>query len=119
KNAQIESDLGAALMEKGKADRLKDETGKSAEDFASALDHLTKALELDGSLVEALFNRALCRQEMKLFQQAEEDWRAYLEKDPNSKWADEARQNLRLLEEQKQNTTPNKEQLLRQFLSAY
>ncbi len=119
KNAQLHNDYGVALMEKGKAERLKNEDGKSLEGFARALEHLSKAIELDASLLEALFNRALCRQEMTLYQQAEEDWRLYLEKDPNSKWADEVKQNLKRLEEQKQNKAQIKERILDEFLSAY
>lgn len=119
-NAQIENDLGVALMEKGKAERLKDEGGNSLEYLARALEHFNKTLELNGSLLEALFNRALCRQEMGLFQQAEEDWRAYLEKDPNSRWADEARQKLKNIDEQKQKKiSQSKEQILQGFLNAY
>jgi len=119
KNAQLHNDYGVALMEKGKAERLKNEGGNSLEDFARALEHFNKAIDLDGALLEALFNRALCRQEMSLFQQAEEDWQAYLQKDPNSKWADEARQRLKAIEIQKGKFSQTKEELLEDFLRAY
>jgi len=69
-NAQLQSDLGAALLEKGSAGRSNAESGASLEDFARSLEHLNKALSLDGSLLEALFNLALCHQYMLLNQQA-------------------------------------------------
>ena len=94
-NAQFHSDYGAALLEKGKT--VRGDESRNPEEFDQSLRHLNDAIALDGSLLEALFNRALCYQELKQLSQAEEDWRAYLEKDRNSKWADEARNNLRLL----------------------
>jgi len=118
KNAQIYSDLGAAWLEKGKIDRLGAEPGKGLEDFARSLEKLDRALELNANLLEALFNRAIVHQEMALPQQAEDDWKKYLEKDPSSRWADEARQKLVLLEEKKK-TSRTREELLQDFLSAY
>jgi tetratricopeptide (TPR) repeat protein len=117
-NARAHSDLGAALLEKGKADRLGDEPGRSLEEFARSLEHLNKAIELDASLLEPLFNRAHLYQEMKLPQQAEEDWKAYLEKDPNSDWADEARRNLEALEQRKNRSAKSREQLYKDFADA-
>jgi CHAT domain-containing protein/Flp pilus assembly protein TadD len=118
RDAQLHSDLGAALLEKGKLDRLNGEGGKSLEEFAESLEHLNRAVALDDSLPEALFNRALCRQYMSLPQQAAEDWRKYLEKDSQSAWADEARQNLKLIESQKNRPSESKERVLQNFLDA-
>ncbi|HJQ27006.1 MAG TPA: CHAT domain-containing protein [Blastocatellia bacterium] len=118
KNAQLHSDYGAALLEKGKAERSADDSGKSLEDFARSLEHLSKALEFDGSLLEALFNRAILYQYMGLPQQAEEDWKKYIQKDSGSRWADEARQNLRRLEEKKTAEFKPTNQLLSEFLNA-
>lgn len=118
KNAQVESDYGAALMEKGKAARLKDDSGKSLEYFARSLDHLTKALDLDASLLQARFNRALLYQHLLLQTDAAEDWRKYLEQDSNSKWADEARQNLKDIEKEKLQKSQNQEQSLQDFSDA-
>ncbi|HXU38422.1 MAG TPA: CHAT domain-containing tetratricopeptide repeat protein [Blastocatellia bacterium] len=117
-NAQLQSDLGAALLEKGSADRSNTESGASLEDFARSLEHLNKALSLDGSLLEALFNLALCHQDMLLNQQAREDWQKYLERDPNSSWAEEATHNLRELEEHKRRTSQSKDEVLQRLLNA-
>ena len=119
RNARTHSDLGAALLEKGKSRSSEGEQGEVVEEFAQSLDHLNKALELDDSLLEALFNRALLYEQMTLPQRAEDDWRRYLEKDQNSEWADEARQNLRRLEEGRNNTSENKEEIYRKFLDDY
>jgi CHAT domain-containing protein/lipoprotein NlpI len=119
RNARIHADLGAALLEEGKAHGSEADQGKQVEDFGKSLGHLNNALELDHTLLEALFNRALLHQYMRLSQQAEEDWRKYLEQDPNSKWADEARQNLKLLEEQQKQTTQSKEEIFQRFLRNY
>jgi CHAT domain-containing protein len=120
-NARIHSDLGAALLERMNSRGAGPERGKGAdeiEESAKALAHLKKALELDGSLLEALFNRALLYQRMGL-SEAEADWRAYLEKDPNSMWADEARQNLAEVERRRNKTSRDGEQPLQEFLSSY
>ncbi|HEX8846798.1 MAG TPA: CHAT domain-containing protein [Pyrinomonadaceae bacterium] len=117
--AQVHSDLGAALFEKGKAYRSEQEHGKEIEEFARSLDHFNTALKLDSSLLEALFNRALLYREMRLLDQAESDWRQYLERDPDSKWASEARQQLLELEKRRTQVSRDKEKFLRDFLSAY
>lgn len=118
-NPQLQSDLGAALLEKGKAIRAPDDDGKSVEAFAKSLEHLNKALELNGSLLEALFNRSLCYHYMMLLPQEEEAWRKYLERDANSPWAEEARRQLEAIEEQKNRAALNPEQSLQDFLSAH
>lgn len=96
KNAQIYADLGAAYLEKG---RLEPATGKGSEDFSRSLEYLKQALEIEPNLIEALFNRALVHQHQGLYQEAKADWRTYLEKDSSSKWAVEAQDNLKLLED--------------------
>lgn len=118
-NAQLQSDLGAALLEKGSADRANAESGASLEEFARSIEHLNKALSLDDSLLEALFNLALCHQYMLLNQQAREDWQKYLGHDPNSPWAGEARRNLNELKEHKRTISQTKEEALQQFLKAF
>lgn len=92
-NPNIYADLGAAYLEKGKLG--------APEVFRLSLENLQRALELNPNLHGALFNRALVHQYQDLNDQAEADWRAYLERDSSSQWATEARDNLRLLEERK------------------
>jgi len=78
--AQIYNDLGVAWMEKG--------------DFNQSLENLNKALQLDGNLPDALFNRALCYEKQSRFPEAKADWTQYLKRDSSSPWAEEARQHL-------------------------
>ncbi|HEV2828663.1 MAG TPA: CHAT domain-containing protein [Pyrinomonadaceae bacterium] len=126
-NAQVYADLGAALLEKGKitlakakSEKTDSEAGMGLEDLARSLENLNKALALKPDLLEALFNRALCYQYMMLPHQAAADWREYLRGDPSSQWAEEARRNLKLLEEQQRTrTSQNKNQLPKIFLDAY
>ena len=109
--AKIQSDLGAALLEKGKAASQ----GKGVEYFARALEHLTRAVELDSSLLEALFNRALTYKYLGLPDKAEQDWRLYLDKDPNSQWSNEAREELKKIEEIRQKTSQTPNQIFDEF----
>ena len=97
-DAQTNCDMGTALMELGKAERAKD-AGKSLENLGRSLQFYNRALELNDSLLEAIFNRALLFQEMSIPTRAREEWRKYLEKDPTSDWANEGRRKLKILDE--------------------
>jgi CHAT domain-containing protein len=125
-NAQIYADLGAALLEKAKLDLSANrgnentpEMGKGLEELARSLENLNKALEINPNLLEALFNRGLCYQYMKLPRQAAADWRKYLEKDSTSSWADEARRNLKALEQTSTTASSDNKAALSDFLAAY
>lgn len=117
--AQIHSDLGAALLERGKADKAKGDYAQSGKDLGKSLEELTEALNLDPSLIEALFNRALCKQQLGLESRAEEDWKDYLNRDSKSEWAEEVRQQLKLLEEKRKKVQNNNDQLYADFIAAY
>ena len=97
-DARLHSDLGAALMEKSDIEAL-GKSGRDPRTLDRSLEHLNRAIELDGSLLEPLFNRALLRQNLGQLFQAKEDWDNYLKKDSTSLWAEEARRNLKLIEE--------------------
>lgn len=93
---QIHSDLGAALLEGA---RQNADPEKRAEALTQSFESLSKAIELNGALLEARFNRALWYEAMHLSERAAAEWQSYLEKDSSSGWADEARRRLKLLEE--------------------
>lgn len=119
-NAQIHSDLGAALLEKGKAETAAPESGEALKYFARSRDESGKALDLDASLLEALYNRAIARQHLLMWQLAEDDWRKYLERDSDSPWAAEAKKNLKLLEERRSRAGQRRRtQGVEAFLAAY
>jgi tetratricopeptide (TPR) repeat protein len=113
-NAKIHNDLGVAYFELAKTSA----TEKRLEPLSHALEEFTKATELDGNLLEALFNRSLALQEFPLPRQAKESWTLYLQKDSSSPWADEARRNLARLDNQQTRAVPDK-QVLDDFLTAY
>jgi CHAT domain-containing protein len=117
-NARIHSDLGAALMEKSELEA----SGKSGRDprtIDRCLEHLNRAIELDGSLLEPLFNRAFLRQSLGQLFQAKEDWDNYLKKDSTSSWAEEARRNLKLIEERNKRVSQRGEELFVAFQQAH
>lgn len=117
-NGKIHSDLGAALLEKGKA--ITDAgQAKRIQAFDESLTHLNKGVEFERIPLEALFNRALLYDYLSLPLKAEEDWQRYLQLDPNSKWAEEARQTLRLIEEKKKSISRSKEEIFQDFLRHY
>ncbi len=114
-NAGVQSDLGAAFLEKG---RQETDPTKRAEAMIKSLAHLDKSLQLDDSLLEARFNRALLYEQMHLPERAKTDWQSYLEKDPNSGWANEARKRLAHLEEKQNRSLNNKESDYEAFVVA-
>ena len=118
-NARLHNDVGVALLEIGKRAQANKQPDKSIESFTKSLDHLSQALQLKESLLEALFNRALCRRYLNLLQQAHDDWQLYIEKDPNSPWAEEARENIKSIEEEQKNISRSKEEIFQDFLDAY
>lgn len=117
-NARIYSDYGAALLQIGDLRKAAGELGRSFEEYSKSKALLDRALQLEPSLLEALFNRALCHERLDLRGQAIEDWNLYLEKDPNSGWAQEARQSLTRLQGSASPPSPDKDELLQSFLEA-
>lgn len=117
-NAQLQSDYGAALLEYGIAFENNEDGSAKVEAFARSLEHLNRALSINPSLHEALFNRAILHQQMMLLDRAAEDWHTYLEQDPQGPWAAEARQYLEQLEEHQSRAEQNRETLTENFLRA-
>jgi CHAT domain-containing protein/Flp pilus assembly protein TadD len=117
-NARIHSDLGAALMEKLELESLR-KSGQDMRTLDRSLEHLNRAIELDGSLLEPLFNRALLRQRLGQFFQAKDDWDNYLKKDATSRWAEEARSNLKQIEERNKRVSQREGELFDAFQLAY
>lgn len=118
-DAKSHINLGAALLEKGKQDIGKPEGSRSVENFSRSLEHLNKGLQLDSSLLEGYFDRALVYQYMMLPRDAEAAWREYLQKDPNSQWAEEAKGNLKELEESNKRKAMTVDDALKEFRKAH
>ncbi len=124
-NAQVNADLGAAYLEKGKreidAARSNPDdvnAGAGSQDLGRSIEYLKRALELNPNLLEALYNQALVHENQQLYEQAKTDWRLYIEKDPNSPWTNEARMHLKNLEE-KRTDSGKSDQITPAFLSAF
>ncbi|MGE3344746.1 MAG: CHAT domain-containing protein [Vicinamibacterales bacterium] len=86
--------LGSAWLERNRL------TGV-AEYAGTALDKTEEARVVLGDTSEVLFNRALALAALGRMDDAIEAWRDYLRVDPTSEWAAEARDRLRLLEQQR------------------
>jgi CHAT domain-containing protein len=118
KNPKLLSDLGAAWLEKGKIDLEGKDPGNGMQELGRSLEHFNKALELSPNLLDALFNRALDYQYLGAAGEAEASWKEYIEKDPNSPWAEEAKRNLKQLQEGRQKSSWNAVNTLQSFLAA-
>jgi CHAT domain-containing protein len=118
-DASVHSDLGAALLEKGKLERLNDPSGRSETTLARSLEELTRALQLNDSLLDARFNRALLYEEMKLTPQALADWEKYLSLDQSSPWADEARRKVEELRKRGERVNRRDDDLFNEFTPAW
>ena len=116
-SAQAHNDLGAAFLELGRRQGSGGGSASPLEIFARSLRHFEKASELDPNLLEPLYNKALALQHMTVRERAREAWAAYLARDSQTKWADEALRNLELLSERGA-SPPDAAQLLEGFLAA-
>lgn len=119
KNAKTQNDLGVALLELGRQAEANNQSGSALKHYTESHEHLKEALELDASLLEARFNLALVLEKMGLPEPAAESWRKYLEQDSTSPWANEARQNLRALEEKQKASAESSTRPDEDFLQAY
>ena len=82
---EVENDKGVALFE--------------LENYQAALAAFNKALEKKPDFYEALFNKALVEEKLKLYSDAIRDWESFIKSTPDSKWREEAQQNLDLLKQ--------------------
>ena len=64
---------------------------RRSRDESLALTAADRALQIDPKLPEALFNRAIILESLGLLFEARDTWTRYLELDPSSEWATEAR----------------------------
>lgn len=93
-SAAILTDLGSAYFQ------LADGNEKErSEDLRSAYEYLSQALTVKPDDPVALFNRAIVAENQFLYRQALEDSRHYLEVDPASPWAEDARERVKVLQE--------------------
>lgn len=115
-NAKIHNDYAVTLLQEALSQTSSE--NNQLELKGRALEHVQKALELDNSLLEAHFNRALILQSMRPSEQAKQAWEEYLQKDSTSPWADEARRNIKLIEQQQRGAAREKNHQFEAFLQA-
>lgn len=115
RNAGVYNDLAVALMTRERQKSPEESTG---ENYAEASEHLQRAISLNPSLLEPRFNLGLCLEYQMLWRQAADHWKQYLGMDSNSRWAEEARNRLRGIEELIKQTAANRGQLQREFREA-
>ena len=89
-NGRLQSDLAAAYLARAVA-------LEKSEDAEKALAAVQRALAIDPFQREALFNRALALERLSQRNAARGAWETYLQQDPSSAWADEAKQHLERL----------------------
>ncbi|MBP6821143.1 MAG: tetratricopeptide repeat protein, partial [Acidobacteria bacterium] len=114
--AELHNDLGAALLEKSKLEKRSNQPGDSLQHMAASLESIEQALKLQPNYPAAVFNRALCLQEMYLPRQAIEEWKKYLQLDGKSPWADEARRRLAELEKAPSKISKSDKELYQEYL---
>ena len=100
RSARIHCDLGTAYFEKGKI-RDPHDSRREPDEFSLALVEYNLALELAPHRLEVLFNRGLLSMKTSSYSKASSDWLEYIKMDPGSPWAEEARENLRQIGDQK------------------
>lgn len=92
-NAKILNDTGFLYLEKSKTAK---ENSDKLTFVADAVDYFDRALAVDPGLLPARFNKAIAT-EIYLPNRAKELWQDYLQRDPDSGWAIEARTHLNAL----------------------
>ena len=97
KKAQLLSDLAAAYLVR--ASRLDEPS-----DIPKALEAAERSIEQKDAPVEAWFNRALALEGLHLVDAARKAWDDYLQRDPSSPWAVEARKRKEELPPAQQST---------------
>ena len=113
-NTSLRNDFGVALMEMSHKSPAagSDNTLLYA---AKALEEFETALKLDSANVEALHNRALVLDQLKLPQQRDQAWQAYLARETNPNWTTEAKRAIQNLSHSER---LNRTQLLESFIAA-
>ena len=98
-DAGILSDLAAAYLDRGLANA-------NSHDVAQSIEIASTAREANPALPAARFNLALAFEALPLPAKAAEAWKAYLDVDRESGWAEEARSRLRELEQRAAKSPP-------------
>jgi CHAT domain-containing protein len=110
--AEIFNDLGAVYLDQASAAEKAD-----VQLLAQATEKIADALQLNNSLREALFNRAVVS-ELQMLDSTETDWEAYLKVDSTSEWAREARDRQENFRQKKRQRSEFREKAADKFQAA-
>lgn len=115
-NTSLRNDFGVALMEMSHRPEVI-ESDNTLLYAAKALEEFEAAVKMDPANVEALHNRALVLDQMKLPQQRDQAWQSYLARETNRNWTTEAKGTIQNLSQN--NSAPQtRAQVLESFLAA-
>src|SRR5215217_811650 len=95
-DASLRNDYGVALMASGQKS-LASDSGNTLLFFAKALEQFEAALKISPASVESLHNRALLLEQLKLPQQRDKAWQAYLAHETEQHWTAEAKRRLQTI----------------------
>jgi CHAT domain-containing protein len=90
-SSQLLVDLASAYFEQAERDHR-------AIDYGNAIDYLGQALSYASDDPVTLYNRAVVCEKTFLYAQAVEDWKHYLEVDPQGAWSEDAARRLKDLQ---------------------
>ncbi len=116
-NSSLRNDYGVALLEMSKTPPANGESDNTLHYLARSLEQFDAALSVNARNVEALHNRALVLELLKLPQQRNKAWQNYLSVESDPAWAAEARTKLDSFSQTDSQLLTQPESLAR-FLSA-
>lgn len=90
-NSSLRNDLGVALLEMSRVAAPESGSANTLQYLARSFEQIHIALQLDPSNVEAMHNRALVLQQMRVPEQRNAAWRDYLARETDSRWTAEAK----------------------------
>ena len=116
-NASLRNDLGVAFMELGRKPPPT-ESDNTLLYFAKALEEFEAALKINPASAEALYNRALVLERMRLSKQRDSAWQAYLARETDHQWAAEAKHRVQVISQTEPKLLSQRE-VLESFMDAY
>jgi tetratricopeptide (TPR) repeat protein len=89
------------LADLGMAYALRAEAQNRSVDYSAAIDYLGRSLKAKPNSREALYNRAFVYERMSDYDDAQREWRRYLDLDTAGAWREEAKRHLADIEQKK------------------
>ncbi len=116
-DASIQNDAGAAYLQLARNAKSDKDATKFFENLDQSLKYLDRAITLAPKMPEPRYNKALCLELSNMRDQAKAAWNEYLTVDQSSKWADDARSHIQVLDSNS-TTEHSADELERDYLDA-